>query len=79
MTYNQKIWLGVFLLCTLFWVAVIGGACSLYQRVDRFQAHHAERVRRPPQPGALRATRRSGVDCPPEWVGTISANDPIMP
>lgn len=42
MTYNQKIWLGVLLLCTLFWVAVIGGAYSLYQRVDRFQAHHAE-------------------------------------
>lgn len=27
MTYNQKAWLGVLLLCTLFWVAVIGGAC----------------------------------------------------
>lgn len=23
MTYNQKIWLGVLLLCTLFWGAVI--------------------------------------------------------
>ncbi|RJK66814.1 hypothetical protein CMV60_09600 [Serratia marcescens] len=42
MTYNQKIWLGVLLLCTLFWGAVISGACSLYNRADRFQAHHPE-------------------------------------
>lgn len=39
MTYNQKAWLGVLLLCTLFWVAVIGGACSLYNRADRLNAH----------------------------------------
>lgn len=42
MTYNQKIWLGVLLLCALFWGAVISGACSLYNRADRFQAHHPE-------------------------------------
>lgn len=42
MTYNQKAWLGVLLLCTLFWVAVIGGACSLYNRTERLGAHHPE-------------------------------------
>ena len=42
MTYNQKIWLGVLLLCTLFWGAVISGACSLYNRTDRLNAHQAQ-------------------------------------
>ncbi|OFB50220.1 MULTISPECIES: hypothetical protein [Serratia] len=42
MTYNQKIWLGVLLLCTLFWGAVISGACSLYNRADRLNAHQAQ-------------------------------------
>jgi len=42
MTYNQKIWLGVLLLCTLFWAAVISGACSLYNRTDRLNAHQAQ-------------------------------------
>ncbi|NRN13429.1 MULTISPECIES: hypothetical protein [Serratia] len=42
MTYNQKAWLGVLLLCTLFWVAVIGGACSLYNRADRLNAHQPQ-------------------------------------
>ncbi|BEM33929.1 hypothetical protein FUU19_16605 [Serratia sp. Lou2A] len=42
MTYNQKAWLGVLLLCTLFWVAVIGGACSLYNRADRLNTHTQE-------------------------------------
>ncbi|MBI6152724.1 hypothetical protein JEP92_11700 [Serratia surfactantfaciens] len=42
MTYNQKAWLGVLLLCTLFWVAVIGGACSLYNRAEQLGAHHPE-------------------------------------
>jgi len=42
MTYNQKIWLGVLLLCTLFWGAVISGACSLYNRAARLNAHQAQ-------------------------------------
>ncbi len=42
MTYNQKIWLGVLLLCTLFWVVVIGGACSLYNRLDRLNTNPQE-------------------------------------
>ena len=51
MTYNQKSRLGVLLLCTLFWVAVIGGACSLYNRADRLNAH---------QPQSEFAARHSG-------------------
>ncbi|BEM78570.1 hypothetical protein SME38J_26730 [Serratia marcescens] len=42
MTYNQKAWLGVLLLCTLSWVAVIGGACSLYNWADRLNAHQPQ-------------------------------------
>ncbi|MGQ6448853.1 hypothetical protein ACUND8_22640 [Serratia sp. IR-2025] len=54
MTYNQKAWLGVLLLCTLFWVAVIGGACSLYNRADRLNAH---------QPQSEFAARHSQAPC----------------
>ncbi|OKB67137.1 hypothetical protein BHU62_08770 [Serratia marcescens] len=39
MTYNQKAWLGVVLLCGLFWAAVIGGASSLY-KAERPNAPH---------------------------------------
>lgn len=79
MTYNQKIWLGVLLLCALFWGAVISGACSLYNRADRFQAHHTESelAARHSQPPC--ATQLTGIKRPPEWVGTRPANDPIMP
>lgn len=42
MTYNQKVWLGILLLCALFWMAIIGGACSLYNRADSLNAHRQE-------------------------------------
>ena len=79
MTYNQKAWLGVLLLCTLFWVAVIGGACSLYNRADRLNAHQPQSefaARHSLAPARSKALRRPP---PPEWVGTRPANDPIMP
>jgi hypothetical protein len=65
MTYNQKIWLGVLLLCTLFWVVVISGACSLYNRADRLNAH---------QPQSEFAARHSLAPCPQQ-----SAQAPTAP
>lgn len=64
MTYNQKAWLGVLLLCTLFWVAVIGGACSLYNRADRLNAH---------QPQSEFAARHSLAPCPQQGAQASTA------
>lgn len=35
MSYNQKIWLGVLVLCSVFWLAVIGGIFSAHQAYER--------------------------------------------
>ncbi|CAI0869888.1 Uncharacterised protein [Serratia marcescens] len=64
MTYNQKIWLGVLLLCTLFWAAVISGACSLYNRADRLNAHQAQ---------SEFAARHSLPHCPQQSVQASAA------
>ena len=64
MTYNQKSRLGVLLLCTLFWVAVIGGACSLYNRADRLNAHQPQSEFAARHSPPLLAARRSGVHRP---------------
>lgn len=62
MTYNQKIWLGVLLLCTLFWGAVISGACSLYNRTDRL---NGTRRRASSPPATVCPTARSKAFRPP--------------
>ncbi|AUO03543.1 hypothetical protein C0558_17870 [Serratia marcescens] len=62
MTYNQKIWLGVLLLCTLFWGAVISGACSLYNRADRLNTHQAQSefaARHSPAPSSQQSAQAS--------------------
>ncbi|QGH62925.1 hypothetical protein [Serratia proteamaculans] len=35
MSYNQKVWLGVLVLCGVFWLAVIGGIFSAHQAYER--------------------------------------------
>ncbi|WP_061795894.1 hypothetical protein [Serratia ficaria] len=39
MTYNQKVWLGILLLCSFFWLAVIGGISSLNGDLGRVGQH----------------------------------------
>ncbi|MCP1104150.1 type II secretion system protein M [Serratia nevei] len=64
MTYNQKAWLGVVLLCALFWLAVIGSVCPLYNRVDRLNAR---------QPQSEFTDRHSLDPCTPHGAQVLAA------
>ncbi|CAI0753859.1 Uncharacterised protein [Serratia grimesii] len=35
MSYNQKVWLGILVLCSVFWLAVIGGVFSIHEAYER--------------------------------------------
>ncbi len=35
MSYNQKVWLAVLVLCSVFWLTVIGGIFSAHEAVER--------------------------------------------
>lgn len=39
MSYNQKVWLGVLVLCSVFWLVVIGSIFSVNQLFER---HHQQ-------------------------------------
>ncbi|WP_269933773.1 hypothetical protein [Serratia liquefaciens] len=42
MSYNQKVWLGVLVLCSLFWLTVIGGVLSVHKVFDRAQTQNQQ-------------------------------------
>ena len=42
MSYNQKVWLGVLVLCSLFWLAVIAGVLSAHKAFDRAQMQNQQ-------------------------------------
>ncbi|CAI1837318.1 hypothetical protein AB6864_07145 [Serratia proteamaculans] len=35
MSYNQKVWLGILVLCSVFWLAVIGSVFSAHEAFER--------------------------------------------
>ncbi len=37
MSYNQKVWLGVLLFCSLFWLTVANSLYSLSKKIDKHQ------------------------------------------
>ncbi|HEI8866371.1 hypothetical protein [Serratia sp. AKBS12] len=41
MSYNQKVWLGVVLFCTLFWLAVIQSVHTLGERLSQQSAQQS--------------------------------------
>ncbi|CAI0801132.1 hypothetical protein [Serratia quinivorans] len=59
MSYNQKVWLGVLVLCSVFWLAVIGGIFSAHQAYERaerqsqqeFTARYSQHVQGAMAPG----------------------------
>ncbi|TQI81280.1 hypothetical protein FHU10_3811 [Serratia fonticola] len=40
MRYNQKVWLGVLVFCTLFWLAVASGIYSLSKKTEKHLQEH---------------------------------------
>ena len=39
MSYNQKVWLAVLTICTLFWLALIGGLFTYGKSLDHQRNH----------------------------------------
>ncbi|CAI0897772.1 Uncharacterised protein [Serratia quinivorans] len=42
MSYNQKVWLGILVLCGVFWLAVIGGIFSAHQAYERAELQNQQ-------------------------------------
>lgn len=42
MSYNQKVWLGILVLCSVFWLAVIGSIFSAHRAFDHAQLQNQQ-------------------------------------
>jgi hypothetical protein len=59
MSYNQKVWLAVLVLCSVFWLVVIGGIfsahqayeCAEWQSQQEFSARYSPHVQGAAAPG----------------------------
>ncbi|MEE4407360.1 MULTISPECIES: hypothetical protein [unclassified Serratia (in: enterobacteria)] len=88
MSYNQKAWLGVLVLCSVFWLVVIGSIFSVdrvferthQQNPEAFTAQASHRYHANAASGnSLQARSPTLRGSPLNGVGTSAANDPMMP
>jgi hypothetical protein len=56
MSYNQKVWLGVLTVCTLFWLALISGLYTYGKSLDHQHEHGLPEQAMSTQPAKLPST-----------------------